>query len=109
MSDFVKPTSSLAMQPVAEKAILPIGVELDTEEGDEFHQDAEEVFALQFTTRHCPACNYEPSAADIFCLSCGEFLEAEEKPQLHPLYCCECGATIASDDIFCLSCGAVLD
>ena len=110
MNNVVNPTSPLVTpaSPIPEKIVPLAPLEL-AEEASEPVPSLEEVFALPFTTHHCPACGQESATSDVFCISCGEYLEVEAPPQVKPTYCSECNATVSPDDIFCLSCGAVLD
>ena len=62
----------------------------------------------------CPACGADADGVDLFCIVCGEFLEAGENPDAatadSPVApaCGDCGAEVAVEEIFCLSCGAVV-
>ena len=109
MNNVVKPTSRLETPAshIPEK-IVPLAPLDLAEEASESVPSLEEVFALPFTTPPGPACGQDFATSDIFCISCGEYLEAAEQPQLKPAYCGECSATVSPDDIFCLSCSAVL-
>jgi hypothetical protein len=57
----------------------------------------------------CSACGQEAIDDELFCVMCGEFLEATEivEAATHPV-CGECGTQISADDVFCLLCGATV-
>lgn len=58
--------------------------------------------------KDCQACGAESSADDLFCMSCGSFLNGlASTPPSNPT-CIDCGQGIAIDEIFCPWCGAVL-
>lgn len=67
-------------------------------------------------TLSCSYCGKKSSsAADLFCLSCGEFIDPdeiekviEEAIAISVPACEDCGAEITHDDIFCMSCGSVV-
>jgi hypothetical protein len=67
-------------------------------------------------TLFCPFCGKKSSSmTDLFCLSCGEFIDPDETGKIVeevvalPVPACEdCGAIINADDIFCMSCGSVV-
>ena len=55
----------------------------------------------------CLACGAESGANDLFCITCGAFVDqVEPTPQYSPT-CAQCGLGISADDIFCPQCGAV--
>src|ERR1051325_871058 len=65
---------------------------------------------------YCPYCGKKSSGvSDLFCLSCGEFLDPDETGKITEelaaeppgLACEECGASINPEEIFCMSCGSV--
>lgn len=64
---------------------------------------------------NCHACGSPSDGADLFCITCGEFLEASEKPVADSFAdaatvpaCGDCGAETTEGEIFCMECGAVL-
>jgi hypothetical protein len=64
---------------------------------------------------HCQACGNQSDKQDLFCITCGEFLELQEgevmvekSVALDLPVCDDCGADISSDEIFCMSCGSVV-
>jgi len=56
----------------------------------------------------CLSCGAESEAEDLFCVTCGTFLD--EVASALPLNqnCADCGLRISIDDIFCPGCGAAL-
>ncbi len=58
--------------------------------------------------KDCLACGAESGADDLFCMSCGSFLNgiASNSPS-NPI-CADCGQGITIDEIFCPWCGSVL-
>jgi hypothetical protein len=58
--------------------------------------------------RECLACGAESGADDLFCMSCGSFLNgiASNSPS-NPI-CADCSQGIRIDEIFCPWCGSVL-
>jgi hypothetical protein len=66
------------------------------------------VFTGALSRGVCLACGAESDADDLFCITCGVFIE-EMGPTL-PVKptCAECKQGIASDEIFCPWCGSVL-
>lgn len=58
--------------------------------------------------RDCLACGAESGADDLFCMSCGSFLNgiASNSPS-NPI-CADCSKGITIDEIFCPWCGSVL-
>jgi double zinc ribbon protein len=58
--------------------------------------------------KDCLACGAESGADDLFCMSCGSFLNgvASNSPS-NPL-CADCNQGITIDEIFCPWCGSVL-
>jgi len=65
-------------------------------------------FRGSLTRGVCLACGAESGADDVFCVTCGGFIdEVESTIKVEPA-CAECGERIATDEIFCPACGAVL-
>ncbi|MEK6324083.1 MAG: zinc ribbon domain-containing protein [Acidobacteriota bacterium] len=64
------------------------------------------VFAGDLSRGVCLACGAESGADDLFCVTCGVFIdEIDSRPAFKPT-CSECGQRIAVDEIFCPWCGA---
>jgi hypothetical protein len=64
------------------------------------------VFAGDLSLGVCLACGAESGADDLFCVSCGVFIdEIGSTPKSSPR-CGECGQSITDDEIFCPWCGA---
>ncbi|MBI3650529.1 MAG: zinc ribbon domain-containing protein [Acidobacteria bacterium] len=63
----------------------------------------------------CPHCGNQSGNTDLFCVSCGEFIDPDEPikrveevaPPTIPA-CDDCGTPIILDDVFCMSCGSVV-
>lgn len=53
----------------------------------------------------CPACG-KPQVGDLFCIACGEFLQAGDEKIA--TVCRECASIVGNEDMFCPACGAVL-
>jgi hypothetical protein len=66
------------------------------------------VFTGALSRGVCLACGAESDADDLFCITCGVFIEEiGSTPPVKPT-CGECKQGIASDEIFCPWCGSVL-
>ena len=64
------------------------------------------VFAGDLSRGVCLACGAESAAEDLFCVSCGVFIdEIDSTPKSSPS-CGECGQRVTDDEIFCPWCGA---
>lgn len=64
------------------------------------------VFAGDLSRGVCLACGAESAPEDLFCVSCGVFIdEIDSTPKSRPS-CGECGQSITTDEIFCPWCGA---
>jgi hypothetical protein len=64
------------------------------------------VFAGDLSRGVCLACGAESAAEDLFCVSCGVFIdEIDSTPKSSPS-CGECGHSVTADEIFCPWCGA---
>jgi hypothetical protein len=64
------------------------------------------VFAGDLSRGVCIACGAESSAEDLFCVSCGVFIDdIDPTPKSSPS-CGECGHSVTADEIFCPWCGA---
>lgn len=64
------------------------------------------VFAGDLTLGVCLACGAESGADDLFCVSCGVFIDdIGSTPKSNPT-CGECGQRVTADEIFCPWCGA---
>lgn len=68
----------------------------------------EVTFTGAMTKGVCLACGAESGVEDLFCMTCGAFIdEVDSTLKLNPS-CTECGQRIVTDEIFCPWCGAVL-
>ncbi|HSB08023.1 MAG TPA: zinc ribbon domain-containing protein [Blastocatellia bacterium] len=59
----------------------------------------------------CISCGAESEAQDLFCATCGVFVEeVETRRPSNPKCpkCAECGSVASADEVFCPGCGAVL-
>ena len=65
------------------------------------------VFTGALSRGVCLACGAESDADDLFCITCGAFIEEIGSLPVKPT-CGECKQGIASDEIFCPWCGSVL-
>jgi hypothetical protein len=71
--------------------------------------------AVKTLSFHCQACGSQSDKQDLFCITCGEFLELQETERVvekvavadFPV-CEDCGADISHEEIFCMSCGSVV-
>lgn len=64
------------------------------------------VFAGDLSRGVCLACGAESAAEDLFCVSCGVFIDdIDSTPKSSPT-CDECGQSVTADEIFCPWCGA---
>lgn len=64
---------------------------------------------------HCPVCGSNSDNSDLFCIGCGEFLEASEaesavQESAAPVVpCCDdCGTETDPNEVFCMSCGSAV-
>lgn len=55
----------------------------------------------------CLACGAESEAEDLFCVTCGTFLDSVASVPANPT-CAECGQKNIADEIFCPWCGSSL-
>ena len=58
--------------------------------------------------RECLACGAESGADDLFCMSCGSFLNGIASTSPWNPICADCSQGIMIDEIFCPWCGSVL-
>lgn len=59
----------------------------------------------------CANCGSQADSDEMFCITCGELLEASQLPAVELILevrCEDCGTMIAGQDIFCPSCGSVI-
>jgi hypothetical protein len=63
----------------------------------------------------CQSCGSQSEKQDLFCITCGEFLELQETPKVIEKIaapaipvCEDCGADVSFEEIFCMSCGSVV-
>ncbi len=66
------------------------------------------VFTGALSRGVCLACGAESDADDLFCITCGVFIEEVGSTLPVKPTCAECKQGIASDEIFCPWCGSVL-
>jgi hypothetical protein len=66
------------------------------------------VFTGALSRGVCLACGAESDADDLFCITCGVFIEEIGSTLPVKPTCGECKQAIASDEIFCPWCGSVL-
>jgi hypothetical protein len=66
------------------------------------------VFTGALSRGVCLACGAESDADDLFCITCGVFIEEIGSTLPVKPTCAECKQGIASDEIFCPWCGSVL-
>jgi len=66
------------------------------------------VFTGALSRGVCLACGAESDADDLFCITCGVFIEEIGSTLPVKPTCGECKQGIASDEIFCPWCGSVL-
>ncbi|HXF40447.1 MAG TPA: zinc ribbon domain-containing protein [Blastocatellia bacterium] len=56
----------------------------------------------------CLGCGAESGAEDLFCITCGAFVDdADSLPASKPV-CAECGLDSSADEIFCPECGSLV-
>ena len=65
-------------------------------------------FSGALTRGVCLACGAESGADDVFCVSCGAFIDEVDSAIQQEPTCADCGERIVPDEIFCPSCGASL-
>lgn len=58
--------------------------------------------------KDCLACGAESGADDLFCMSCGSFLNGVASTSPSNPVCADCNQSITIDEIFCPWCGSVL-
>jgi hypothetical protein len=57
----------------------------------------------------CPSCGNQNDSSDLFCASCGGFIEGKQPETESALHFCEvCDLQVKEDDMFCPSCGWIL-
>jgi len=66
--------------------------------------------ALTYVTpgKDCLACGAESGTDDLFCMSCGSFLNGVASNSPSNPICADCSQAISVDEIFCPWCGSVL-
>jgi hypothetical protein len=55
----------------------------------------------------CLGCGAESGAEDLFCITCGAFVDEATFPSPSISVCAECGLDACADEIFCPECGSV--
>lgn len=58
--------------------------------------------------KDCLGCGAESGADDLFCMSCGSFLNGVASNSPSNPICADCSQSISVDEIFCPWCGSVL-
>lgn len=56
----------------------------------------------------CLGCGAESGAEDLFCITCGAFVEVADSPRVSKPVCAECGLDSSTDEIFCPECGSLV-
>ncbi len=65
-------------------------------------------FTNVLSGKDCLACGAESGADDLFCISCGSFLNGVASNSPSNPACADCSQSITIDEIFCPWCGSVL-
>jgi Double zinc ribbon len=65
-------------------------------------------FTRVLSGKDCLACGAESDADDLFCMSCGSFLNGVASAAPSNPLCADCSQSISVDEIFCPWCGSVL-
>lgn len=65
-------------------------------------------FSSVLSGKDCLACGAESGADDLFCMSCGSFLNGVASNSPSNPVCADCSLSITIDEIFCPWCGSVL-
>lgn len=56
----------------------------------------------------CLGCGAESGAEDLFCITCGAFVDVADSPAASKPVCAECGLDSSADEIFCPECGSLV-
>ena len=56
----------------------------------------------------CLGCGAESGAEDLFCITCGAFVDVADSPPASKPVCAECGLGSSVDEIFCPECGSLV-
>jgi hypothetical protein len=56
----------------------------------------------------CLGCGAESGADDLFCITCGAFVDDADSPRASKPVCAECGLDSCADEIFCPECGSLV-
>ncbi len=56
----------------------------------------------------CLGCGAESGAEDLFCITCGAFVDEADSPPASKPVCAECGLDSSADEIFCPECGSLV-
>lgn len=56
----------------------------------------------------CLGCGAESGAEDLFCITCGAFVDLADSPRVSKPVCAECGFDRSADEIFCPECGSLV-
>jgi hypothetical protein len=73
-----------------------------------FNLPAEIVYTGALSRGVCVACGAESNADDLFCLSCGDFMDGTATTLPSNPTCGECKHRIDADEIFCPWCGSAI-
>ena len=65
------------------------------------------VFTNALSGQACPACGAQSEADDLFCMSCGAFVNGVGSAPFDP-NCADCSREVQPDEIFCPWCGSTL-
>jgi Double zinc ribbon len=66
------------------------------------------VFTNALSGQDCPTCGAQSEADDLFCMSCGGFLNGVGSALPFDPSCTDCSRDIQPDEIFCPWCGSTL-
>ena len=66
------------------------------------------VFTSALSGQACRACGAQSEADDLFCMSCGAFLNGVESALPFDPNCTDCSGEVQPDEIFCPWCGSTL-
>jgi len=56
----------------------------------------------------CLGCGAESGADDLFCITCGAFVDETDSPSVSKPVCAECGLDSCANEIFCPECGSLV-
>lgn len=70
--------------------------------------DPQYVFTNALSGQACCGCGAQSEADDLFCMSCGAFLNGVESALPFDPNCTDCSGEVQPDEIFCPWCGSTL-